>query len=265
MLKFSANISTLFHEYPFIERIGEATRAGFDAIEFQSPYGEDPAVLKAELDAYRLPLVLMNFPVGDLMQGGQGLAAVPGHEAAFAMALSEAREFAEILQPRAMNVLAGRPDRQQDQALCESVFKTNLRKAYTLTCELGIKLLIEPVNTIDLPGFFLNGSQQALDLINEMPDIELSIQYDLYHMQMMESDLTTRLPAIIDRVGHIQFSDVPDRTEPGRGSIDFEQIFELIDNLDYRGYVGAEYFPTVATSSSLDWLKLYRQTRDKDS
>lgn len=257
MPKFSANISTLFREHPFIERIEQAANAGFDAIEIQFPYGEDPLALKLALEAHQLPLVLMNFPVGDLMHGGEGLAAVPGRETEFEAAITKAREFAAILQPQAMNLLAGRPGLQHDRALCEALFKANLRKAHSLTRELGIKLLIEPVNTIDLPGFFLNGSQQALDLIGVMPDIELLMQYDLYHMQMMEADLVTRLPGIIDQIGHIQFSDVPGRTEPGRGSIDFEQIFELIDSLDYHGYVGAEYFPSVATSASLDWLTPY--------
>ena len=259
MPRFSANISTLFREFPMLERIGQAAAAGFDAIEIQFPYEEDPEQFRAELELHRLPLVLMNFPVGDLMHGGQGLAAVPGRETEFDAALIEAQKFAEILKPAAMNLLAGRPDSTPDPALCDAAFKSSLRKAFALTSKLGIRLLTEPVNTIDLPGFYLCGSQQALDLIAAMLDIELLLQYDLYHMQMMEEDLTTRLPAIIDRIGHIQFSDVPDRTEPGRGSIDFAACFELIDKLGYRGYVGAEYFPSVDTQSSLDWLIPYRQ------
>ena len=140
------------------------------------------------------------------------------------------------------------------------MFEFSLRKACALTRELGIQLLTEPVNTIDQPGFFLSTEQQTLDLIHAMPDIDLRMQYDLYHMQMMGSDLLSSLPGLIDRVGHVQFSDIPGRTEPGRGIIDFEQIFRLIDSLGYQGYVGAEYFPTVATSASLDWLKPYRHT-----
>ncbi|NCF35369.1 MAG: TIM barrel protein [Gammaproteobacteria bacterium] len=259
MPRFSANISTLFREFPLLERIGQAAAAGFDAIEVQFPYNEDPEQFKAELELHRLPLVLMNFPVGDLMQGGQGLAAVPGRETEFDAALTEARKFAEILKPEAMNLLAGRPDSTQDSLLCDAAFRTSLRKAFALTSQLGIRLLTEPVNTIDLPGFYLCGSQQALDLIATMPDIELLLQYDLYHMQMMEADLMKRLPAIIEWIGHIQFSDVPGRTEPGRGSIDFAACFDLIDRLGYSGYVGAEYFPSVNTESSLDWLIPYRQ------
>ena len=259
MPRFSANISTLFREVPLIERVGLAAAAGFDAIEIQFPYDQDPAVLRAELEAHGLPLVLINFPVGDLMSGGEGLAAVPGRQAEFEQALSEARRFAEVLRPASMNLLAGKPDPRHDRAQCRAVFESSLRKADLLTRELGIQLLTEPVNTIDQADFFLSTEQQALAIIDAMPDIDLRIQYDLYHMQMMGSDPITSLPGVINQVGHIQFSDLPGRTQPGLGTIDFEQIFRLIDSLDYRGYVGAEYFPTVATSATLDWLEPYRQ------
>ena len=258
MPRFSANISTLFREVPLIERVGLAAAAGFDAIEIQFPYDQDPAVLRAELEAHGLPLVLINFPVGDLMSGGEGLAAVPGRQAELERALSEARTFAEVLRPTSMNLLSGRPDPRHDPANCREVFESSLRQAGLLTRELGIQLLTEPVNNIDQPGFFLSTEQQAMDLITAMPDIDLRIQYDIYHMQMMGSDLFTSLPDVIDRVGHIQFSDLPGRTQPGLGTIEFERIFRLIDSLDYRGYVGAEYFPTLPTSATLDWLKPYR-------
>ncbi|MFT5504676.1 MAG: hydroxypyruvate isomerase [Gammaproteobacteria bacterium] len=259
MLKFSANISTLYREYPLLDRIGEAAEAGFDAIEVQFPYEEKPELFRALLDLHQLPLALMNFPVGDLMQGGQGLAAIPGREAEFESALIQAREYAEILRPRSMNVLAGKPGPEHTFENCHDTFCSNLRKAYSVTKDLGIQLVTEPVNTVDLPGFFLSGSQQTIDLIDSLPDIELSMQYDLYHMQMMEFDLLDRLPSVINKTGHIQFSDVPKRTQPGPGCIDFKAAFELIETLGYAGYVGAEYFPTIHTSETLGWLKAYRQ------
>lgn len=258
MPEFSANISTLFREAPFVERIGLAAAAGFEAIELQFPYDEDPAQLRTELDNHAMPLVLMNFPVGDLIGGGEGLAAVPGREDEFEQALQQAGRYAEILQPLAMNLLAGRPAVMHERADCEAVFRSNLRKAGAFTRELGIALLTEPVNTVDLPGFYLSSAQQAMALIAAMPDIELRLQYDIYHEQMMGSDLLTSLPEVIHRVGHIQFSDLPGRTEPGLGSIDFEQAFELIDSLGYQGYVGAEYFPTLPTAQTLGWLERYR-------
>ncbi len=262
MLKFSANISTLFREFQLLERISESAKAGFDAIETQFPYEENPEKFRVELDAHQVPLALMNNLAGDYMEGGQCLAAVPGRESEFEYALIQAREYAEILQPRSLNVLAGRPGSEHSVDSCQKVFCSNLRRAYAVTHDLGIQLVTEPANTIDLPGFFLHGSQQTIDLIDSLTDIELSMQYDLYHMQVMEADLISGLPAVIEKTGHIQFSDVPNRTQPGLGVINFDQIFELIDSLGYEGYVGAEYFPTVHTSETLEWLKARRQAWD---
>jgi hydroxypyruvate isomerase len=259
MLKFSANISTMYREYPLLDRIGKAAEAGFDAIEVQFPYEESPEQFRTELGHHQMPLALMNVGVGDLMQGGQGLAAIPGREAEFESALIQTREYAEILRPQSLNVLAGKPGPEHAAEKCYNTFCSNLRKAYTVTKALGIHLVTEPVNTVDLPGFFLYGSQQTIELIDSLSDIKLSMQYDLYHMQVMESDLLDRLPSIIDKIGHIQFSDVPERTQPGLGCIDFQAVFKLIESLGYEGYVGAEYFPTVHTSETLDWLATYRQ------
>ena len=241
-----------------IERIALAAHAGFHAIEIQFPYDEDPQALKAKLDEYGLPLVLMNFPAGDLMTGGQGLAAVPGREKEFEELLPEVRRFAETLRPRTMNLLSGRPDSKYGFRRCQNAFCNNLRKSYALTHELGINLVTEPANDLDLPGFFLTNSRQVTELIKSMSDIELFIQYDLYHMQLMEPNVEDQLPGVIEYVKHIQFSDVPDRTQPGLGTLDFEQLFVLIDKLEYAGYVGAEYFPTIDTSETLGWLSPYR-------
>ncbi|MEM6987623.1 MAG: TIM barrel protein [Pseudomonadota bacterium] len=258
MPRFSANISTLFQSVPLIERIGLAAECGFDAIEIQFPYSESAAALRAELDRWQLPLVLINVPVGDLMEGGEGLAAVPGCEARFDDALREAREYVEVLQPRALNVLAGRPKDLHARSQCEAVFRRNLRKAFSVVQAERVQLVTEPVNTVDMPGFFLSRSQQAVELIDSLPELVLAIQYDLYHVAVMEGDVMTSLTTLIDKVGHIQFSDVPGRTEP-RGGLDFAAIFELVDSLDYSGYVGAEYFPTQDTADTLGWLEPYKQ------
>ena len=255
---FSANISTLFRELPMVERIEQAAASGFDAIELQFPYAEDPIALRAALDRADLPLVLMNFPVGDLMSGGQGIAAVPDRAAEFDDALHTAAEYASILRPRAMNLLAGCPARELSREDCESRFRQNLLKAFEMSRALGIDLLIEPVNTRDLPGFLISDTRQALGVIERLPEIELRLQCDCYHMQMMGEAPLARLPQIIDQVGHIQFSDLPNRTEPGLGELDFGAIFDLLDRLGYRGYVGAEYFPTRPTGETLGWLKARR-------
>lgn len=259
MPRFAANLSTLFRELPLLERAAAAAAAGFDAVEIQFPYAEDPEALRAAFDAAGLPLVLMNFPVGDLMRGGEGLAAVPGREAEFEKAAATARRYARILQPRAMNLLAGRPRAGLDRGACEAAFRESLERAHAVTRELGIRLLTEPVNSIDLPGFFLDDCDLAVKLITDMPGIELDLQYDFYHAHMMGADIAEQLPAIIGRVGHIQFSDVPGRTEPGLGVIDFDALFTLVDELAYPGHVGAEYFPTRATADTLAWLEPWRR------
>ena len=259
MPRFAANLSTLFRELPLLERAGAAAAAGFDAIEIQFPYAEDPHALGAAFDAAGLPLVLMNFPVGDLMRGGEGLAAVPGRETEFEQAASTARHYAQILRPRAMNLLAGRPRAAHDRGACEAAFRQSLRRAFGVTQELGIRLLTEPVNSVDLPGIFLDDCGHVLQLIAAMPEIELGLQYDFYHAQMMGANIAEQLPAVIDHVGHIQFSDLPGRTEPGLGIIDFDALFALVDELAYPGYVGAEYFPTRATADTLAWLEPWRR------
>ena len=241
-----------------LERISLAATAGFQAIEIQFPYDEDPVALKRQLDKCQMDLVLMNFPVGDLMTGGQGLAAVPGRETEFQNVLPQVKHYAEILQPKAMNLLAGRPDSTHHQDQCYHAFASNLRQAFVLTQGLGITLVTEPVNSKDWPGFYLSSSDFAIALIERLSDVEFFIQYDFYHSHLMEEDIKTQLPQIIQHVRHIQFSDVPGRTEPGLGALDFEGLFALIDALEYSGYVGAEYFPTKNTIDTFDWFAPYQ-------
>ena len=255
---FSANISTLFREYALTERVDRAALAGFDAIEVQFPYGDDPIQLRAALDRSDLPLALMNFPAGDLLSGGEGLAGIPGRERDFDTALAAAREFAALLRPRAMNLLAGRPSVQRAGDHCYSLLQSQLLAAAEVADELGFRLLVEAVNPTDLPGFLLDSIERAMAMIDALPQIELQLQYDCYHAAMMGEDPLKQLPPIIQRIGHIQFSDLPGRTEPGLGRLDFDAIFALIDQLGYAGFVGAEYFPTVATEDTFAWLDRQR-------
>ena len=258
MPQFSANISTLFREVGMPARIARAAACGFDAIELQFPYDVDPRALRAELDRNGLPLVLMNFPAGDLLQGGRGLAGADGSEPAFSRALDNARRHAEILRPRAMNLLAGCAAPDQNRQVCLERFCGQLLRAAEITEELGCHLLIEAVNTIDLPGFLIADAEAAIALIDELPQIDLRLQYDCYHMAQMSADPIEQLPGLIDRIGHIQFSDLPGRTEPGLGRLDFDAIFDLVDALDYQGWIGAEYFPTLPTEQTLGWLQARR-------
>ncbi len=255
MPQFSANISTLFREVEMPARIARAAACGFSGIELQFPYDQDPRALRAQLDRYALPLVLMNFPAGDLLEGGPGLAGPDGNESAFGRALETARSYAQILRPQAMNLLAGRTGPDQDRTTCLPRLREQLLMAAEITDGLGIRLLIEAVNTVDLPGFLVADARQAIELIDDLPQIDLQLQYDCYHMAQMSADPVEQLPGLIDRIGHIQFSDLPDRTEPGLGRLDFDAIFDLVDELGYPGWVGAEYFPTRVTEQTLGWLR----------
>ena len=257
MLQFSANISTLFRELPLFDRIELAAKVGFDAIEIQFPYDQDASELKAVLDANGMPLALMNFPAGDLVTGGPGISATAGREAEFEQALETARHFAEILKPRSMNLLAGRiQGATRDTAM--AVFISRLHKAHALTQALGVKLVTEPFNTFDWPGFLLLGSEQGMELLDQLDEPTIKLQYDFYHMVLMDENLLSRIPQIIDSIGHFQFADVPGRGEPGSGELDFVELFELINQLDYDGYIGAEYFSDLPARDSVDWLRMIK-------
>ena len=255
MLKFSANISTLYTEVPFLERFEMAREGGFAGIEFQFPYEHKPEDIEEALARTGLALILFNFPAGDFISGGPGNAAVPGREDEFADALEIAFEYAEILKPGFMNILSGRPDSSLDPEQCMSVLCANMVKAIDRFSALETCIVTEAINTFDMPDFFLSNSTQVIDLINKLKPGQLRLQFDIYHMQRMEGDLENRLREIISYIGHIQFADAPGRHEPGTGEIDFESLFAVIEDLPYKGYVGAEYFPSEDTTSSLGWYR----------
>jgi len=255
MPRFSANISLLVTEVAVIERIALAREAGFAAIEIQFPYACDLDDFAAAMTDSQLPLALMNCPAGDFMTGGQGNAAVPGRESEFCQALQQAQEWARVLKPEAINVLAGRPEPALDAEDCMVALETNLTRAYDTFKPLGISLLTEAINSVDMPGFFLSRSQQVVELIARLPAIELHLQYDIYHMHRMGELSVRRLQALMPLIGHIQFADAPGRMEPGTGEIDFGALFDAIDASQYPGFVGAEYRPAGSTVASLDWLE----------
>lgn len=254
MPRFSANISVLFTEVPVIERIALASEAGFDAIEIQFPYSCQLSEFADAMAYSQLPLALMNCPAGDFMTGGQGNAAVPGREGEFSQALEQALEWARVLKPEAINVLAGRPAATLDRNACMAVLEANLSKAFAAFRPLNIALLTEAINSVDIPGSFLSQSQQVVELIANLPAIDLYLQYDIYHMHRMEELSVERMQALMPLIGHIQFADAPGRMEPGTGEIDFSALFDAIDGSQYPGFVGAEYRPSVATEASLGWL-----------
>ncbi|MEI8574808.1 hydroxypyruvate isomerase [Methylomonas sp. LW13] len=257
MLHFSANLSLLFTELPLPERFQAAKQCGFDAVEIQFPYAlrvEQIGDLLAQQD---LKLVLFNVDADTLLQGGEGLAAVPERRDDFKAAVEQTLSYAEPLKPSVINVLPGRCFNPRRLAEYHATLLENLAYAAGAFAELGIKTVFEAVNSHDMPGFIVDTGDKMLDVLKQIDHPNLFMQYDIYHMSRMGEDCAGFLRQHMDRIGHIQFADSPGRGQPGTGAVDFKILFDVIANSDYQGWVGAEYRPTIETAVSLEWLKTY--------
>lgn len=257
MLRFSANISMLFCERPFLERFAAARDAGFDAVEMQFPYDMPVADIVAAREAAGIDFVVFNLPVGDMTRGGPGLASVPGREDGFRAAVADGLRFARALKPRNINVLAGWPPAEMAPARCFETLVSNVRLAAEAMAEIGVRVTVEAVNTRDRPGYFLSRTQDAVAVIEAANHANLGLEHDLYHMQIMEGDLIPTLTRYRDKIAHIQFADTPGRHQPGTGEINFAGVFAAIEDLGYDGWLGAEYRPTGRTEDSLGWMRSY--------
>ncbi len=254
MLRFSANISLLFTEVPLDKRFQAAKQQGFEAVEIQFPYTLDIEFIRQELETQQLKLVLFNVDADDLLQGGEGLAAVPEKQQKFRQAVAEAVAYATILKPDVINILPGRCFDKTRLSLYQQTFKDNLRYAIEALSPLGIKTVFEAINTVDMPDFIIHSSAQVLSVINEINHPDLLMQYDIYHMQMMQENPANFIQQHADTIGHIQFADCPGRHQPGTGTIDFIELFSVINASNYQGWTGAEYKPFGTSKSSLAWL-----------
>ena len=257
MPKFSANISMLFGEVEFPERFAAAARAGFKAVEIQFPYSWSQRQLVAIARQTGVEVVLINIPAGDPAKGDRGIACLPSRVVEFREGVARAIDYAGALGCRQLNCLAGVMPPTADAAELRRTYASNLRHAADELSRSGMTLLIEPISTIAVPGFFLSRSADAFALVDEVGTDNLKVQYDLYHMHNMGDDLAATIAANLGRIGHLQFADAPGRHEPGTGEIDFRTLFEVIDRLGYRGWIGAEYAPTGKTEESLAWAKNY--------
>ncbi len=257
MPKFSANLSVLFGEVGLPERFDAAARAGFKAVEIQYPYAWDKADLAEAARRAGVEVVLINIPAGDHAQGDRGLGCLPSRVAELREGVARAIEYAEALGCKRMNCLAGVAPRDVDHSVLRKTYVANLRYAANELARAGMTLLIEPISTHAVPGFYLNRSADAFALLDEAGADNLKVQYDLYHMRIMGDDLAGTIAANLGRIGHMQFADVPGRHEPGTGEIDFAALFDHIDRLGYRGWIGAEYLPSGKTADSLAWAKNY--------
>lgn len=253
-MKLAANLSMLFTELPLLERFSAAKAAGFNAVEIQFPYVEKVADIKAQLKEYDLECVLINVPAGDLMEGGEGLASVPGKEAEFAAALVECLSYVTSLRVKRVNVLPGRCMNEAKREQYLATFKRNLNTAAEMFRPLGITVTFEAINTFDMPGFLIHNVEQMLEVMEESEFDNIKMQFDVYHMaRMEEGDISAIISRLGDQIGHIQFADVPGRGEPGTGELDFKSIFYAIEYSSYQGWVGAEYKPTKNTEDTLRW------------
>ena len=257
MPRFSANISMLFGEVEFPERFAAAARSGFEAVEIQFPYAWDKDALAQAARRARVEVVLINLPGGDPQAGDRGIGCLPGRAQEFRAGLGEAIEYARALGCRQMNCLAGVAPRDANPAELRRTYATNLLYAAGELARAGMTLLVEPISTLAVPGFFLNRSADAFALVDEVGADNLKVQYDLYHMRLMGDDLAAVVESNLGRIGHMQLADVPGRHQPGTGSTDFPALFRLFDRLGYRGWIGAEYVPVGKTEESLAWAKDY--------
>jgi hydroxypyruvate isomerase len=255
MPRFCANLSLLFTEQPFVGRYGAAARAGFTGVECHFPYGVPAEALADELQAHQLEQVLFNLPPGNWAAGERGIACLPDRVDEFEAGVAQALDYARVLDCRRINCLAGLAPDGADRAELLAVMERNLRFAARALSRQGIELMVEPINTRDMPGFLLNHSAETLALIERVGEPNVKLQYDVYHMQIMEGDLARTLQHERARIGHVQIADNPGRHEPGSGEINFPFLFDWLDRIGYTGWVSAEYIPAGDTAAGLGWMR----------
>jgi hydroxypyruvate isomerase len=253
MPRFAANLSMLFTEVAFLERFERAAKAGFKAVEFLFPYDHSPAEIEARLQANDLHLVLHNLPAGDWNAGERGIACLPDRVPEFRSGVARAIDYATALGVPQLNCLAGKVPESVDEETIRRTLVENLRFAAAELKKASIKLLIEPINVFDIPGFYLHHTDQAIALLDEVAADNAFVQYDIYHAQRMEGELAATLARCLPRIGHVQLADNPGRHEPGSGEINYEFLFAHLDRIGYGGWIGCEYKPATSTEAGLAW------------
>ena len=255
MPKFAANLTMMFNEYEFPARFVAAANAGFDAVEFLFPYDYAPADVSKWLKENHLKNVLFNLPPGDWDVGERGIAALPGREEEFRAGVTKAIEYALALGTPQLHMMAGMVPLGSDRNLHHKTYLANLKFAAQELARYQINLLLEPINTRDMPGYFLNTQQQAHALRSECDEPNVKVQMDFYHAQIMEGDLTMTLKKYFNDIGHTQIASVPSRNEPDDGEVNYTYLFKLLDEMGYEGWVGCEYRPKGKTEDGLAWFR----------
>ncbi len=260
MPRFAANLSMMYNEHAFLDRFAAAARDGFKGVEFLFPYAFAASDLAQRLAANGLQQVLFNAPPGNFEAGERGVAALPGREAEFRAGFAQALAYAEALQCPRLHVMAGLVPEGLERERMQATYVANLAWAAAQARAAGRTVLIEPINGRDMPGYFLQRQDQAHAVVAEVGDAGLQVQMDLYHCQIVEGDLETKMRQYLPtgHVGHFQIAGVPDRHEPDAGEVNFPHLLALMDALGYDGWVGCEYRPAGDTSAGLHWLRALR-------
>jgi len=255
--KFAANLSFIFQEVGFLDRFAAAAACGFKAVEYLSPYEHPPEVIAEQLNRHGLEQALFNMPPGAWAAGERGIGALPGREQEFRDGVETALAYATATKCRILHAMAGVLPAGLDHAEAERVYLANLRHAADRLASEGLTLVIEPINTRDIPGYFLNTTTQAMSVIERVGRPNLKLQLDLYHVQIMEGDLAHRIRALAGHYPHVQIAGNPGRNEPDIGEINYPFLFALFDELGYAGWIGCEYRPKSETKAGLGWAKRY--------
>jgi len=257
MPRFNANLSMLFTEVDFLDRFGRAAKAGFKGVEFLFPYEWDKEQLAELLQKHGLEQILHNLPPGNWAAGERGIACLPGRESEFQEGVGLAIEYAKALKCPRLNCLVGMTPQEVPADKARGALVGNLRFAAEALKKEGIQLLIEAINGYDMPGFYLQRTGEALKLMDEVAHPNIWFQYDIYHMQVMEGNLTKTIRDNLARISHMQLADNPGRHEPGTGEINYENLFRFIDEAGYQGWIGCEYKPAGQTEDGLTWAQKY--------
>jgi hydroxypyruvate isomerase len=255
MPNFAANLSMLWTEIPFLDRFDAAAKAGFKGVEFLFPYAEKKEAIAERLQKNNLKQVLFNMPPGNWEGGERGTACLPDRVAEFRDGIGLAFDYAKVLSCKMVHCMAGLAPKGAAPEKLRETYVANLRFAAAEARKAGLTLVIEPINTRDIPGYYLNYSKQGLAILDEVDADNLKLQYDIYHMQIMEGDLAHRMAEILPRIAHMQLADNPGRNEPGTGEINYEFLFSHIDRIGYAGWIGCEYKPKAGTEAGLGWVK----------
>ena len=257
MPKFSANLSMLYQEHAFLDRFAAAAADGFRAVEYLGPYVEPKEKVAETLQQHGLTQALFNVPSGDWAAGERGIACLPARAEEFRTGVLQALDYAAALNCDRVNVISGLVPQGVGSDFLEPVLVENLRWAAPRCADAGVRLLIEPINLRDIPNFFLSTTDHAERILDRVGQDNLYIQYDFYHMQVMQGDLVPTYERLRDRIGHVQVADNPGRGEPGTGEINYGFVLSELDRLGYDGWVGCEYKPQATTSAGLDWMQQY--------